>query len=75
MLVDIQMPGMDGMETMRRVRAHPDPVIASTPMIAVTALAMTGDREACLQAGANEYMSKPLVMKKLLGQIEKTLKK
>jgi CheY-like chemotaxis protein/two-component sensor histidine kinase len=75
MLVDIQMPGMDGMETMRRVRAHPDPVIASTPMIAVTALAMTGDREACLRAGANEYMSKPLVMKKLLGQIEKALEK
>jgi signal transduction histidine kinase/CheY-like chemotaxis protein len=75
MLVDIQMPGLDGMETMRRVRAHRDPAVASTPMIAITALAMTGDREKCLQAGANEYMSKPIVLTRLVEQIHKILKK
>jgi CheY-like chemotaxis protein len=74
MLVDIQMPGLDGMETMRRVRAHSDPVLAATPMIALTALAMTGDREKCLQAGANEYMSKPIVLTQLVEQIQNLLK-
>jgi PAS domain S-box-containing protein len=74
MLVDVQMPGMDGMETMRRVRAHSDPKVASTPMIALTALAMSGDREKCLQAGANEYMSKPVVLKQLVEQIKKLIK-
>ena len=68
-LIDIQMPGMDGMETMRRMRAHGNPKIASTPMIAITALAMSGDRERCIQAGANEYMSKPLIMKQLVKMI------
>ncbi|MFN8412020.1 MAG: PAS domain S-box protein [Anaerolineales bacterium] len=75
MIVDIQMPGMDGMETMRRVRAHHDPKVASTPMIALTALAMTGDREKCLQAGANEYMSKPLVLSQLVEKIKEYLMK
>jgi CheY-like chemotaxis protein len=70
MLVDIQMPDMDGMETMRRVRSHPNPKTASTPMIALTALAMSGDREKCLQAGANVYMSKPVVLKQLVQQIK-----
>jgi CheY-like chemotaxis protein len=73
MLVDIQMPGMDGMETMRSLRAHHDPQIAATPIIAVTALAMTGDREKCLQAGANEYMSKPVVLTKLVERIKEIL--
>jgi len=75
MLVDIQMPGMDGMETMRRIRTHHDPITAATPIIAITALAMTGDREKCLAAGANEYISKPIVLKKLIGSINQFLKK
>ncbi len=68
-LVDIQMPGMDGMETMRHLRAHPDPKLAKTPIIAVTALAMSGDREKCLEAGADDYISKPIAMKKLVDRI------
>ncbi|MEI7847364.1 MAG: PAS domain S-box protein, partial [Chloroflexota bacterium] len=68
-LVDIQMPGMDGLETMRRMRAHGNLEIANTPMIAITALAMSGDRERCLRAGANEYMSKPIIMKQLVKMI------
>lgn len=74
MLVDIQMPGMDGFETIRRLRAHSDPHIASTPIIAVTALAMAGDREKCLQAGANEYLSKPVQLIQLAAQISQFLK-
>jgi CheY-like chemotaxis protein len=74
MLVDIQMPGMDGMETIRRLRAHTDSALAATPVIAITALAMSGDREKCLQAGANDYMSKPIVLTKLVECINQFLK-
>jgi CheY-like chemotaxis protein len=67
---------MDGMETIRRIRAQQDAVIASTPIIAVTALAMTGDRERCLAAGANDYISKPVKLKELITTIgELILKK
>jgi signal transduction histidine kinase/ActR/RegA family two-component response regulator len=62
-LMDIQMPVMDGLEAIRRLRANPR--FASTPIIALTALAMPGDRERCLEAGADEYMSKPVSLKKL----------
>ncbi|MCX6068928.1 MAG: response regulator, partial [Chloroflexi bacterium] len=73
MLVDIQMPGMDGLETMRRLRAHNDQRLAATPIIAVTALAMPGDQERCIQAGANEYLSKPVSLRKLVEQINRLL--
>ncbi len=72
-LVDIQMPGMGGLETIRRIRAHADPLIAAIPVIAVTALAIPGDRELCLLAGANEYLSKPLKLKKLAATIQKLI--
>lgn len=70
-LMDIQMPVMDGLEAIRRLRA--DSRFASTPIIALTALAMTGDRDRCLQAGANEYMSKPVSPKKLAMKIAELL--
>ena len=68
MLIDIQLPGMDGMELIRRVRgnAHADDVL----IIAVTALAMAGDMERCLSAGADRYMSKPLRLDQLVETIE-----
>jgi len=68
-LMDIQMPALDGLEAIRRLRA--DSRFASTPIIALTALAMPGDRERCLEAGANEYMSKPISLKTMLNTIEK----
>ncbi len=65
-LMDIQMPGLDGLEVIRSVRKHANTVIASTPIIAVTAFAMTGDRELCMEAGANSYIGKPVKLRELL---------
>ena len=58
-----QMPAMNGLEAMTRLRAHPQ--FSKTPIIALTALALPGDRERCLRAGASEYMSKPVSLKTL----------
>jgi PAS domain S-box-containing protein len=70
-LMDIQMPVMDGLEAIRRLRK--DPRFVSTPIIAITALAMPGDRERCIEAGANEYLSKPVRLKSLKKIIEDLL--
>lgn len=68
-LMDIQMPGMDGLEVIRRVRAHSDPRIASIPIIAITA----GDKERCFEAGANEFVSKPFNLINLIGVLQQLL--
>jgi CheY-like chemotaxis protein len=70
-LMDIQMPEMDGLEATRRLRARPE--CAATPIIALTALAMPGDRERCLDAGANEYMTKPVSLRLLEELIQQLL--
>ncbi len=62
-LMDIQLNSMDGLEATRRMRASD--ALRETPIIALTALAMPGDRERCLEAGANDYLSKPLGVKEL----------
>jgi len=70
-LMDIQMPDVDGLEALRRIRSHNNPQIARIPVIAVTALAMPGDREQFIEAGANDYISKPLDLSKLSVLINK----
>ncbi|MHC5731719.1 MAG: response regulator, partial [Nostoc sp.] len=62
-VMDIQMPGMDGLEAIRQIRA--DCTLTNVPIIAVTALAMAGDRDKCLAAGATEYLAKPVSLKQL----------
>jgi len=70
-VMDIQMPGMSGLEAIREIRA--DSLIRSIPILALTALAMPGDRELCLKAGANEYLSKPIGLHDFIDAIQRYL--
>jgi len=72
------MPRMDGLEAIRQIRDRENrqagTAVRKIPIIALTALAMPGDRESCLNAGADEYMSKPVNLKALTKIIQQMLK-
>jgi CheY-like chemotaxis protein len=70
-LMDIMMPGLDGLDTMRIIRQLDG--YQTLPIIAVTAKAMVGDRDKCLEAGATDYVAKPVNMDVLLAMLSRTL--
>ncbi len=72
-LMDAKMPVMDGLDAIRIIRA--DARLAHIPIIALTALAVPGDRERCLEAGADEYISKPASLKQVLQRIQARLER
>jgi len=74
LLMDVQMPGVDGLTATRELRRDLRPDVAAVPIIAVTALAMPGDRERCLEAGMTDYVTKPLARKRLLAAIDRQLR-
>jgi two-component system, sensor histidine kinase len=66
-LMDIQLPCVDGFELIRQLKAHA--IWQRVPVIAVTAMAMPGDRDRCLEAGADDYLSKPLDLEKVIAMV------
>ena len=74
-LMDVQIPGMDGIETTRRIRALEEAKSQQrTPIIAVTAFALAGDREKCIKAGMDDYLTKPFLAEDLKWKIDFFLK-
>lgn len=71
-LLDIQLPGMDGHAVARALKS--DPQLQSIPIVAVTSYAMVGDREKCLQAGAEGYIEKPINPDTFVAEVERFIR-
>jgi CheY-like chemotaxis protein len=71
-LLDIQLPGMDGHAVARALKS--DPELRSIPIVAVTSYAMVGDREKCLEAGAEGYLEKPINPETFVTEVERFLR-
>lgn len=74
-LLDINLPDIDGYEVARRLRASKKVALAHIPIVAVTANAMKGDAQKALEAGCNLYMSKPINIQGLLDTVERIIHK
>ena len=72
-LMDIQMPVMNGLEATSILKA--DPVTKSITIVALTAFAMQGDREKCIEAGCNDYITKPLDTRAFVTKVKEYLEK
>jgi CheY-like chemotaxis protein len=72
-LMDMSLPEIDGWEATRRLKA--DSATSGTPIIALTAHAMAGDREQAIEAGCDDYDTKPIELPRLLGKIESLLER
>ena len=72
-LMDISLPVLDGWEATRRLKVAPE--TKSIPVIALTAHAMTGDRERCIEAGCDDFDTKPVEIARLVGKIEALLQR
>jgi len=72
-LMDLSLPVMDGWEATRRIKDNPK--LANIPIIALTAHAMSGDRDRALEAGCDGYLSKPISPKKVVAEVERVLGK
>jgi CheY-like chemotaxis protein len=74
-LMDVQMPIMDGFQATAAIRALPDPAKARLPIVAMTAHSMKGDQERCLAAGMDGYLTKPICSREMFATLARLRKK
>jgi CheY-like chemotaxis protein len=71
--MDVQMPELNGLDATRRIRESDDPIVRDVTIVALTANAMEGDEEMCLNAGMDDYLTKPITQKMLASTLDRWL--